>query len=38
MMLDDTLSKKYLFLKPALGSKNYHEFIACIGLVSESEF
>ena len=26
------LSKKYLFLKPASGSENYHEFIAYIGI------
>ena len=28
-----TLFKKYLFLKPALESKNYHEFIAGIGIL-----
>ena len=27
-----TLSKKYLFIKPASGSENYYEFIACIGI------
>ena len=27
-----TLSKKYLFLKPASGSENYHEFLAYIGI------
>ena len=27
-----TLSKKYLFLKPASGSENNQEFIACIGI------
>ena len=27
-----TLYKKYLFFKPASGSGNYHEFIACIGI------
>ena len=29
-----TLSKKYLLLKPASGSENYHEYIACIGIRS----
>ena len=27
-----TLYKRYLFLKLALGSESYHEFIACIGI------
>ena len=27
-----TLSKKYLFLKPASGSENYYKFIASIGI------
>ena len=29
---NSTSSKKYLFLKPASGSENNHEFIACIGI------
>ena len=26
----NTLSKKYLFFKPASGSENYQKFVACI--------
>ena len=32
-----TLYKKYLFLKQASGSENYHEFIACIGIETRME-